>query len=68
MNIVQYTPEYTNPEVLESAAGFYIGQRYYDGEMGCHAPGGRLSVRYWATQTEAATALTSGNWVMRNHP
>ena len=38
MNIVQYTPEYTNPEVLESAAGFYIGQRYYDGEMGCHEP------------------------------
>ena len=66
MTIVQQAPGYTDPEVLESAAGFYIGQRYYDSEFGCHVPGGRLSVRYWSAKSDAQTALTVGVWQMRD--
>jgi len=68
MTIVQQAPGYTDPEVLESAAGFYIGQQYYDSDIGCHVPGGRLSVRYWRAKREAQVALTSGVWQMRDHP
>lgn len=68
MTIVQQALGYTDPEVLESAAGFYIGQQYYDSDIGCPVPGGRLSVRYWRAKREAQVALTSGVWQMRDHP
>lgn len=68
MTIVQHALGYTDPEVLESAAGFYIGQQYYDSDIGCHVPGGRLSVRYWRAKHEAQAALKSGAWQMRDHP
>lgn len=50
-------------EVLESAAGFYIGT--FDPNEG---PVSRESVEYWPTRKKAETALTTNLWTRRLNP
>lgn len=48
-------------QVLQSAAGFYIGT--YD-----EGPYSRESVEYFPTREDAETALQMGTWTQRRHP
>lgn len=48
-------------EVLESAAGFYIGT-FDDG------PCSRESVEYYSTRAEAEQALRESTWTQRSNP
>lgn len=48
-------------QVLQSAAGFYIGTCSDDG------PFTRESVEYFRTRDLAATALESGSWTQRDY-
>lgn len=50
-------------EVLESAAGFYLGT--FDPMEG---PVSRDSEEYWATREKAETALTTNLWKRRLNP
>lgn len=49
-------------QVLQSAAGFYLGTYDQDG------PYSRESDCYWATRAEAQAALDSGDWPQKPHP
>lgn len=49
--------------VLKSAAGFYIGRTDSEG-----FPYSRNSVEYWGRQTDAQTALDTGNFTYRSNP
>lgn len=49
-------------EVLQSAAGFYIGTQF----EGC--PFSRESVEYFPSLDVAQTALDNGLWTQRDHP
>jgi len=59
----QYGFEHLPLEVLQSAAGFYLGT--FDPEEG---PCSRESWEYWATREEALSAWVSGQWTQRAHP
>lgn len=48
-------------QVLQSAAGFYIGTTDEEGY-----PFTRESDRYWTKHEEASSALQSGQWPQRN--
>ena len=50
-------------QVLQSAAGFYIGTLDEDG-----APCTRESDRYWPDQDQAQTALEGRNWPQKPEP
>jgi hypothetical protein len=50
-------------QVLQSAAGFYVGMLYHDEEMGGWFPYSRDSARYWKVREEAEEALLSGNFM-----
>ena len=47
----------TEPSVLQSAAGYYIGTRYWDDEMAGWYPFNRLSFGYYATVEDAEKDL-----------
>jgi len=49
-------------QVLQSAAGFYIGTVSDDG------PVSRESAEYFPTRPAAEAAITSGDWTQRDHP
>ena len=53
---------YLELQVLQSAAGFYLGT--WDDE----GPVSRESQQYWKTYEEAAQAIESGEWIQRLHP
>lgn len=57
--------DHSNQQVLKSAAGYYIGDLYYDEEMGGYFPYSRDSQEYWATREEAQKALDTDNWSPR---
>lgn len=50
-------------QVLQSAAGFYIGTA---DDLGC--PVSRESVQYWRKQEPAEHALSTGEWTQRSEP
>jgi len=50
-------------QVMESAAGFYLGTRDEDG-----CPYSRESLEYWPDRTQAEAAMTSGEWTQRDEP
>ncbi len=54
-----------NQQVLESAAGYYIGDLYYDEEMKGYYPYSRDSQEYWRTREEAQLALDGNKWSPR---
>jgi len=62
---------YSELQVLKSAAGYYIGTLYtnpsYSEFPGLIEPGSRDS-EYFATKEEAQAVLDSGNWVVRLLP
>ena len=49
----------TDPMVMHSAAGYYIGNASYDLEMMAWVPHSRMSYGYWATDEEARRFLPS---------
>jgi hypothetical protein len=49
-------------EVLQSAAGYYIGT------IDNRGPVSRESVEYFETQRHALEALAMNNWTQRDHP
>jgi hypothetical protein len=49
-------------QVLQSAAGYYIGTADASG------PVSRESTRYWNTRSDAENALLSGGWKQRVYP
>lgn len=49
-------------QVLQSAAGFYLGT-LADG-----LPYSRESVEYWLSAEDAAVALANGDWTQRQYP
>lgn len=49
-------------QVLQSAAGFYIGCLHYDSVVGCYVPGERNSAAYWADRREAEKAMLANNF------
>ncbi len=49
-------------QVLQSAAGYYIGTADEDG------PCSRESVQYWPKPEKAEHALSSGLWTQRTEP
>jgi len=53
--------------VMKSAAGYYIGTWYKNGD-GFEEPGSRDRMEYFSTSHEAQEALDSGNWTQREHP
>lgn len=52
-------------QVLKSAAGFYIGDLYYDKEMGGYFPNSRDSQYYWETREEAEDALRTMDYEVK---
>ena len=54
--------DYSELQVLKSAAGYYIGSLYQDG-----SPGTRDS-EYFPTEEAAHDALRSQSWVQRQQP
>ncbi len=54
--------DHPNQQVLKSAAGYYIGDLYYDEEMKGYFPYSRDSQEYWATREEAQHALDNDLW------
>lgn len=58
---------YTDLQVLQSAAGWYIGTMYNNPE-GYTEPGSRDSYDYYPTQEAAQHALDTKTWVQRTHP
>lgn len=50
-------------QVLQSAAGFYIGTADPDG-----CPSTRESEEYWRNRRKADKALNSGNWTQKMEP
>lgn len=52
-------------QVLHSAAGYYIGDEYYDEDIHCWLPWSRRSQEYWQTYEEAFEALKSGKYAYR---
>jgi hypothetical protein len=50
-------------QVLQSAAGFYIGTAESDG-----SPFSRESKEYWRSKREADEALTLGRWTQKPEP
>jgi hypothetical protein len=58
---------YSDLQVMHSAAGFYIGTCYYDPVTGPE-PGSRDSVEYYSTRTEAQDALNNNMFTQRDHP
>ncbi|ABM97040.1 hypothetical protein [Methylibium petroleiphilum] len=51
-----------NLQVLESAAGFYIGTTHED------MPYSRESAEYWRKREAAEQALADGTWTQRDQP
>ncbi len=51
----------TDPQVLKSAAGYYIGELYQD-EQGMWAPYSRNSQWYWSNRDQATLALIDRNY------
>ena len=49
-------------QVLESAAGFYLGTLTPEG-----FPNSRESVEYWKTEKAAEKALLTDSWTVRNN-
>ena len=49
-------------QIMESAAGFYIGTAREDG------PCSRESSEYWPTHAQAERAFELGQWTQRDHP
>lgn len=55
-----------HPQVLKSAAGYYIGELAVD-TNGRWAPWSRNSQYYWATREEATLALINANYEPKRH-
>ena len=51
--------------VHESAAGFYVGTRYFDATLGFEVPFTRESTEYWPTEKQAQTANATGAWTQK---
>lgn len=49
-------------QVLQSAAGFYLGTCDQEG------PVSRESAEYFASERQAVQAMASGHWTQRPHP
>ncbi len=56
----------TDPQVLKSGAGYYIGQLYQD-EQGMWAPYSRNSQHYWPNRDQATLALIDRNYEPKLH-
>lgn len=52
-------------QVLKLAAGFYLGTKQLDEEIGMPVPFTRESIEYFDTQQEAEEALASGKWTQK---
>lgn len=55
---------YSNLQVMHSAAGYYIGREAWDEEMVCPVPGSREST-YYETQAEAQEDLDNSSFEVR---
>ena len=51
--------------VHQSAAGFYVGTRYFDTELGFKVPFTRESKEYWPTEKQARSAIATGAWTQK---
>jgi hypothetical protein len=51
-----------NLQVLKSAAGYYLGDLYFDKDMAGWFPYSRESNEYWSTREQAEEALRTGNY------
>lgn len=58
---------YSDVQVLQSAAGWYVGTTFTE-EEGYETPGSRESEEYYATQAEAQAALDNDTFTQRAHP
>jgi hypothetical protein len=63
---------YSELQVLKSAAGYYIGTLYTHPKgsefEGLVEPGSRDSYDYYATEEEAQKALDENKFIQRDHP
>ena len=53
-------------KVLRSAAGYYIGEDYWDSDFQCWMPYSRRSMEYYKTYEEAQEALDKGTYSYRS--
>lgn len=64
--------KYSDLQVLKSAAGYYIGTIFTNGEddefPGLEEPGSRDSYDYYPTEEAAKHALNTRSWIQRDHP
>ncbi len=58
---------YSDLQVCQSAAGYYIGTNYATPE-GFTEPGSRDSQEYWPHRSQAEQALATGEWTQRTSP
>jgi len=54
-----------NLQILQSAAGYYIGWLYYDDELKGWLPEARDSQRYWDTRDDAEFALMTNKYEVK---
>lgn len=60
-----YHMQVSELKVCHSAAGYYIGKLYWDGDWGCWAPWTRDSEEHWPTADEAQRALDTKTFTQR---
>lgn len=58
----------TPPMVCRSAAGYYIGTKYWDDECQAWLPYSRESEEYWLNASDAQKALELDSYILKLEP